>query len=102
MAHAFVFESAEVDQNGYDLLMKGLGRGPIDSPLPSGIIAHMAGPRAEGGWRVVDVWDSEEAANSFYQSSTFQVVVGGAPVAIDTRPWPLHRIEVDQAVRRVD
>lgn len=102
MAHAVVVESAEVDQDGYDELMKGLGRGPLDSALPSGIIAHLAGPRTHGGWRVVDVWESEQAANAFYGSSTFQQVVGGAPVQIDVQPWPLHRIEVDQTIRIVD
>ncbi|MCF3106723.1 hypothetical protein IPZ58_34920 [Streptomyces roseoverticillatus] len=31
-----------------------------DIPSP-GLIAHIAGPREGGGWRVTDVWESPEA-----------------------------------------
>src|SRR5204862_5371253 len=46
MPVAFVFESEQVDQSGYDALMKAIGRESIDAPNPPGHIAHLAGPRA--------------------------------------------------------
>jgi hypothetical protein len=36
---------------------------PADWPVP-GLLMHAAGP-AEGGFRVVDVWESEEACRRF-------------------------------------
>lgn len=102
MAYAFVFEAAEVDEAAYDHLMKGIGREAIDAPAPAGFIAHLAGPRAEGGWRVVDVWESEDAANTFYQSPTFGEVVMGSGIDIKVAPWSLHRAEVDQTLRTLD
>ena len=68
MTIAFVFESDKLGHAEYDQLMKGIGREAVDAPNPQGYIAHLAGPRAEGGWRVVDIWDSEQAANAFYGS----------------------------------
>jgi hypothetical protein len=38
---------------------------------PPGSLLHASGPM-EGGWRVVEVWESEEAANAFYGSEQFQ------------------------------
>ncbi len=100
MAHAFVFESDVVDQAGYDQLMKGIGRESADAPNPPGFIAHIAGPRAQGGWRVVDVWESEDAANAFYSSPPFSEVVGGSDVPINVAPWSLHRAEIDKTLRQ--
>jgi hypothetical protein len=38
---------------------------------PPGSHLHAAGPM-EGGWRIVEVWDSEEAAATYYGSEQFQ------------------------------
>lgn len=102
MAVAFYFESDRVDQAGYDGLMKAVGRESLDAPLPGGCIAHLAGPKQGGGWRVVDVWESEDAANAFYSSEQFgPVMAGAAEAGITTTPWPMHRIEVEQILRQV-
>ena len=101
MPVAFVFESDHLDQAAYDGVMKAIGRGPIDAPAAAGIIAHMAGPRAAGGWRVVDVWESEDAANAFYGSAQFQPVMAAADeMGITTTPWPIHRLEVERTIRQ--
>jgi quinol monooxygenase YgiN len=99
MACAFVFEAADVDETAYEQLMKGIGRESTDAPAPVGFSAHLAGPRPAGGWRVVDVWESDDAANAFYQSPTFGEVVMGAGLDIEVTPWPLRRVEIDQTLR---
>ena len=33
---------------------------------PAGLILHTAGPLVDGGWRVFDVWESEEAFWQFF------------------------------------
>ncbi|MFJ9808012.1 hypothetical protein ACIRTB_07265 [Streptomyces sp. NPDC101158] len=37
---------------------------------PEGFIAHLAGPDGMGGWRVVDVWESEDAFRAFVEQAT--------------------------------
>jgi len=102
MPVAFVFESDKVDQSGYDALMKAIGRESIDAPNPPGHIMHLAGPRPDGGWRAIDLWDSEEAASAFYGSDQFQpVAAAAAELGITTTPWPMRRVEIDQAIRHL-
>ncbi len=94
MTIAFVYESDVVDQDGYDNLMKAQGRDDPAAPAPDGQIAHLAGPKPAGGWRVIDVWESEQAAGTYYASDRFAAVRDGASAAGITRStWPLHRIE---------
>lgn len=37
----------------------------MDVHPPLGGIAHLAGPGPQGGWRVIEVWESEEQAKAF-------------------------------------
>ena len=102
MPVAFVFESDRVDQSGYDGLLKAIGRESIDAPTPPGHIAHLAGPKPGGGWRAIDLWESEDAANAFYGSDQFRPVSdGAADMGITTTPWPMHRVEIDQTIRHL-
>jgi hypothetical protein len=41
--------------------------------LPEGLIFHAAGP-TEDGWRVVEVWESQEAADAYFQGRLGQVL----------------------------
>ena len=68
MAIAALFELDGVTQDQYDQITRGLtdGRGLeslSDWPV-EGILFHVAGP-TETGWRVLDVWESEEALQRF-------------------------------------
>jgi hypothetical protein len=59
---------------------------------PPGSHLHASGPM-EGGWRIVEVWDSEEAANAFYGSETFQQMArttGMAPSKVTS--YPVERV----------
>jgi hypothetical protein len=40
---------------------------------PAGIIVHVAGP-VEGGWRIVEVWESQEAIDAFFGSEHLRQV----------------------------
>ena len=100
MAVAFLFEAKGAGGAEYDEVMRGIGRGELDSPEPEGIISHIAGPTA-GGYRVVDVWESEEHAGRFYGSPDFQKAVGVLP-PMQPESWKLHRLESYKAVRSSD
>ena len=64
MAIGIVHEIPGGTQDDYDKIAKALGQDSFDSlsdwPV-EGILCHIAGPY-DGGWRVVDVWESEEAS----------------------------------------
>lgn len=99
MAIAFIFETDQFSQGAYDELMGEMGLGAADAPFPPGCIAHVAGPQGEAGWRVVDVWESEDAANAFYGSDQFAPVRNSAAAAgIRTTPWAIHRIQIPALV----
>ncbi|PZR81837.1 MAG: hypothetical protein DLM65_05245 [Candidatus Aeolococcus gillhamiae] len=97
MAVAFLFEAEGADGSQYDEVMRGIGRAELDSDTPEGIISHIAGPTATG-WRVVDVWESEEQAGRFYGSESFQKAASILP-AMQQHSWQLHRLETYKAVR---
>ena len=60
MAIATLAEVPSLTQEQYDDAVREMGL-----PAP-GQIFHLAGPM-EGGWRVLEVWESQEAADTFYQ-----------------------------------
>jgi hypothetical protein len=65
MAQAVWIEfGAGVDQQVYDDV-----NGRVNPPgdPPSGLIFHSAGPSPDGGWRVVDVWDSRATFDRFFE-----------------------------------
>jgi O-methyltransferase domain/Dimerisation domain len=47
---------------------------------PPGSHLHASGPM-EGGWRIVEVWESEDAAGAFYGSELFQQMVRSTGIA---------------------
>jgi hypothetical protein len=68
MAIVLVHQGPTVTQERYDEVVRRLSgksrmEAPGDWPV-AGLLAHVAGP-GEGGFRVVDVWESEDAARRF-------------------------------------
>ncbi|MFN2569206.1 MAG: hypothetical protein ABR564_06345 [Candidatus Dormibacteria bacterium] len=106
MAVIFVFEAQASNeahdtagQEGYDAVMRDIGREDLESSAAEGIIFHISGPRAGGGWRVIDCWESEEAAGRFYGTETFQKAVREHLPPIEPQMSPLHRLEVYRVLR---
>jgi hypothetical protein len=62
MPTAVLMEIPGVTQEQYDRAMEAL---ELDG-MPEGGILHIAAPM-EGGWRVLDVWESQEQFERFYQ-----------------------------------
>jgi len=88
MALAFLLEFPGVTQEQYDQVIEKLQLG---GKTYQGGIFHVAGPM-EGGWRVVDVWESQEAFDRFFQAKLGQALqeVGVAPP--QPKVWPVHNI----------
>ena len=70
MAIGFIFNNPGQTQEQYDAAVDQLN---LAESLPEGWIFHAAGP-TEGGWRVVEVWESQEAADAYFQERLGQVL----------------------------
>ena len=86
MAITAIFENSGMTQQQYnqvlrDLEAKGLG-------APKGRLHHVAGP-IEGGWFVVDVWESEEALGAFAETLVPIIAATGAALS-PPRIIPVH------------
>ena len=88
MAIAQVHELAGMTQEMYDRAMHQLN---LSGP-PPGSLVHMGGPM-DGGWRIIEVWESEEAADRFYGSESFQQMAQGMGIIPDiVARWPMENV----------
>jgi hypothetical protein len=62
--------------------------------LPIGGRVHLAGPRPGGGWRVIDVFDTEEQGRRFFQDKFGPALraAGASGPAPEPEFWPLHSL----------
>ena len=70
MAIGFIFNNPGQTQEQYDASVEQLN---LAESLPEGWIFHAAGPTEEG-WRVVEVWESQEAADAYFEERLGQVL----------------------------
>jgi hypothetical protein len=86
MAVAMLIDNPSGSQEIYEQLRERIG---LDKP--AGGIFHVAGPSPNGGWRVIEIWESEEDAKRFLAER-----LGPAAEAVGTPPppppelWPVH------------
>ena len=83
MAVAMLMEWPGVSHEQYVAVMKELN---LDANPPKGALFHVAGPM-QGGLRVVDVWESAEAFQTFSEQRIMPAV---KKVGVTTQP----RIEI--------
>ena len=86
MAVAFLQELPGATQEQYDQVVEAL-RGQT----AEGRIFHVAGPM-EGGWRVVDVWESQEAVDTFFQEQLGPALQEAGIAAAPPQFWPVHNM----------
>jgi hypothetical protein len=92
MAVVLVHQGASITQERYDEVVRRLtgGKSRLESPADwpvEGLLVHAAG-EAPGGFRVVDVWESEEAAQRFGERLT--PVLREVGIDIDPEVYPAH------------
>lgn len=92
MAVAMLLEWEGMDEASYRALVEAMDLG--DAMFP-GAVLHLAGP-IEGGWRAVDVWESEEAFERFRVERLGSALTraGVAPPRVDL--WPVHNLATPQ------
>lgn len=83
MAVGLIMRFPGVGSDKYDAIMEELGLpfGDMGGDWPEGIISHAAGSTPDGGWTVVDVWESQQAFDRFLASRLEPAFekVGGMP-----------------------
>ena len=86
MAVAMMVDNPEGSQEIYDSVRERLGL-----EKPAGGIFHAAGPSPNGGWRVIEVWESEEDAKVFVTERLLPAFDAlGAPPPPPPELWPVH------------
>ena len=86
MPVGILLDTSEGSQDTYEALTRQIFGTLQPETLPEGLILHTAGPRDEGGWRVIDVWESEDAFWRFFDAQLLPAAqeLGQAPP--DSRP----------------
>ena len=86
MALAMLAEIPDLTREQYERVVKKVN----ESGSPAGALFHAGGP-IEGGYRLVEVWESREAADAFYGSEHLRE----ATATLTTQPkiimtWPVY------------
>jgi hypothetical protein len=84
MAVVLLFEIPGMTQEQYDA---AVAAGGLEDSLPPGQIFHVAGPM-EGGWRVIDVWETRADFDRFAEQTLNPAMGGQAPVP--SQELPVH------------
>ncbi|HLM28227.1 MAG TPA: hypothetical protein VK304_14800 [Thermoleophilaceae bacterium] len=90
MTTAMMVDNPQGSQEVYERVRDLLGdEGPL------GGVLHLAGPAPNGGWRVIELWESEAAARRFFEERLLAAVEAvGAPALPAPQYWPIHSYTV--------
>ena len=89
MAIAMMVDNPEGTQEVYEKVRAELG---LEGP--AGGILHVAGPSPGGGWRVIELWESEDEARQFFQERLGPALkAAGALSGAPPQPqfWQVHK-----------
>ena len=90
MAIASVIETPGGTREQYDQVIREVGL--TGSQLAPGQLVHFAGPTA-GGWQVVNVWESQEAADKWMKEKVNPArQKAGMPEPLQPKVFPVHRL----------
>ena len=89
MALAMLAEIPGLTQEQYEKVVTRVNQ----TGSPKGVLFHAGGP-VENGYRVIEVWQTREAADTFYNSQHYQNAVAG----LTARPeilmtWPVYGVD---------
>ncbi len=89
MTVAMLIDNPNGSQELYEKL-----RSEIGLTQPAGGKAHIAGPGPDGGWRVIEVWDSIEEASAFLRDRFAPALRAAGVTGEPPQPqfWPVHNL----------
>ena len=92
MTYVRLFDKPEGTQEQYDAASERLG--VTAENMPDGGVLHVAGPSPTGGWRVVEVWESEDAARKFDEETLLPLLQSVGVERPEAQSWPVHNLVV--------
>ena len=90
MAYVRLFDNPEGTQEQYDAARDRLG--VTAENMPEGAVLHVAGPSPTGGWRVVEVWESEDQARKFDEETLLPLLQSVGVERPEPQTWPVHNL----------
>lgn len=89
MTVAMMINNPTGSQDLYERVLAELG-----TETPLGGHLHLAGPTPDGGWRVIEVWDSVEDASTFLRERFAPALRAAGVTTEPPQPqfWPIHRV----------
>ncbi len=90
MAIMILNQGADWNQDLYDRTIERVI--PDPSNPPDGLMAHFGGPSESGGWRVIDIWESQADWELFRDETLI-------PVAQEIQAPPSTRISASYTTR---
>ena len=90
MAVAMIFDGRGVTPERAERVTQKLRE--QGTPIPGrGQLLHLAGPY-NGGWRTVDVWETQEDADAFFRDHLAPafLATGGIPEGGEPQVFPVH------------
>lgn len=85
MAVTLVFNGVGVTQAQYEQVVNEVNP---DGKVAPGVLFHVAGPSPDG-WRVVEVWESQEALDLFFQEK-LGAALQRANISIQPEVFPVQ------------
>ena len=93
MPVAIIFEGEGVTQQQYNQTKDEVAP---NNQLPQGMKYHVAGPMPNG-WRVVEVWESEEALQRFF-SEKLNAALQHSGITVQPQMWQVYNVMEPSAV----
>ena len=87
MAVGLIFNGVGVSQAQYEQVLEEVNP---DGKVAPGVLFHAAGPAADG-WRVVEVWESQEALEKFFQDQ-LGAALERAGISVQPEVFPVHNL----------
>ena len=67
--------------------------------VPEGLVAHVAGPTADGRWQIIDVWETEEQCRAF-QAEHLAPAIARANATQQGPAGPSATVEINGVLER--
>jgi len=90
MAFVRMFDNPDGTQEQYDAVRDQVN--VDESNLPDGAVLHVAGPSPSGGWRVLEIWESEDAARSFDEAKVLPALESAGVQRPEPETWQVHNL----------
>lgn len=92
MAFVRMFDNPEGTQEQYDAARDRIG--VTSANMPAGSVLHVAGASPTGGWRVVEIWESEDAARAFDEETLLPLLAQVGVERPEPTVWQVHNLVV--------